>query len=146
MYFAGVLHRDVSIGNILITPNVTTDIVDGGSESQDCGKLIDLDHAKRAISLSPYIIHDAPPNDVLTEILNKLRRSIDRSVVAHACARYGNSHLPLMKYLEELYDLEYGQNVAETLTVEQLGWITNVSANVRFGHDFNAIAGQVVSQ
>ncbi|KAF8344955.1 hypothetical protein F5887DRAFT_236522 [Amanita rubescens] len=125
MYFAGVLHRDVSIGNILIAPNIATDNVNDGSESQDCGKLIDLDHAKRAISLSPYIKHDPPPNDALTEILNQLRRSIDRGVVAHACVRYGNSYLPLMKYLEELYDFEYGQNATETLTMERLGWITH---------------------
>ncbi len=145
MYFAGVLHRDVSIGNILITP-MATDNVDDGSESQDCGKLIDLDHAKRGISLSPYVKHDPPQNDVLTEILNQLRRSIDSSVVAYACVRYGNSHLPLMKYLEELYDSEYGQNVAETLTMERLGWISHVSVNPHFGHDFNTTAGQVVPQ
>ena len=144
MYFAGVLHRDVSIGNILITPVIASDNVDDGSESQDCGKLIDLDHAKRAISLSPYIKHDPPPNDVLTEILNQLRRSIDRNVVAHACMRYGSRHRPLIKYLGELYDFKHGENGVETLTMEQLGWIAHVSADVHFEHDFNTIAGQMV--
>ncbi|KAF8495047.1 hypothetical protein BU17DRAFT_59517 [Hysterangium stoloniferum] len=39
-YLSGVLHRDVSVGNILICPRE-------GNRSEVCGRLIDLDHGKQ---------------------------------------------------------------------------------------------------
>ncbi|SRR6266576_5688360 len=124
MYFAGVLHRDVSIGNILITPPMATD---KGTEPQDCGQLIDLDHAKRAIGFSPYDKYE-PTEAMLEEMHAQVNRSIDDSVIVQACVYYGpENDEDAAEYLRKLHQAVYGSRKTEILTMEELRWIALVS-------------------
>ncbi len=43
MYDKGILHRDISFGNILICD-------DGGDDTRDAGMLVDLDHSKYSVA------------------------------------------------------------------------------------------------
>ncbi|KAF9455625.1 hypothetical protein BDZ94DRAFT_1316018 [Collybia nuda] len=57
LYFHGILHRDISSGNVLICPSFT----DGVMTTE--GRLIDLDYAKRTKCFVPPLLFDVKRND-----------------------------------------------------------------------------------
>ena len=56
MYEKGILHRDISFGNILICDDDTNDM-------KDAGMLIDLDHAKYSSNRRPLPFYQGQTMD-----------------------------------------------------------------------------------
>ncbi len=135
LYFSGVLHRDISIGNIIILPENGN-----GSEDEDCGMLIDFDHAKRAHRNWDLVIHGPPSEEQYVELEEHFRSTVkfDREVLAHAWQYHGGMYntkrfLKKLHYFEYGYREDYDQDDLPTITMKQLGWETRVSTKQRIG-------------
>ena len=134
LYFSGVLHRDISIGNIIIFPKGNG----SGGEDEDGGMLIDFDHAKRAYQNWNLVIHGPPSGEQCAELEEHFESTIkfDREVLEHAWQYHGKMNIT-KRFLKRLHYLEYGyredQDNLPTITMNQLGWETRVSTKQRIG-------------
>ena len=79
LYFNGVLHRDISPGNILINWCPGSD----ADKPSTSGRLIDLDHAKKG-KQSPGQVTVQPDNDDVNEVLAFIRRRVETDVARQA--------------------------------------------------------------
>jgi len=131
LYFSGVLHRDVSTGNILISPKDSRT----NTEDEDCGMLIDFEHSNRTRKNRDLVIHEPPSEEQCTALEEHFKSSVkfDREVLVHAWQYHGNMDTT-KRFLEMLHDSEYGYETEEhdeadlpTITMKQLGWETRVS-------------------
>ncbi len=131
LYFSGVLHRDVSTGNILIFPKERRN----NTEDEDCGMLIDFDHANRTWTNRSLVIHEPPSEEQCAALEEHFKSSgkFDREVLVHAWRYHGKIDTTI-RFLEMLHYSEYGSETDDqdeddlpTITMKQLGWETRVS-------------------
>lgn len=147
MYFSGILHRDISLANIILVPKETLNNWNG-SNDEDCGKLVDLEHAARAPRErrpEDIVIHEPPSEEQCAELeqLFSLSVQFDREVLVHAWQYYGEMRATT-DFLERLWYSKYesirtsrdhdssesaptGIENLPTITMNQLGWNTRVS-------------------
>ena len=126
LYENGVLHRDISPGNILIKWQPSCQVGQPGTS----GCLIDLDHAKKG---KPYSEQDvAQPVDANLNHLVELwcsDKGIDRDVARQATAFFplsgnGDGAGALLAYLEAAlkHCLTFKPLDGQSCTLQRLGW------------------------
>ncbi|KAH8089881.1 hypothetical protein BXZ70DRAFT_494793 [Cristinia sonorae] len=103
LYFSNVLHRDISEGNIIISPRTWSK--DGMENTM--GVMIDLDHAKRSQRTIEHIGCDADMalvDRVVVDIISCCSLDNARELAPIIVRRFGNKVLKIATYLVTLKD------------------------------------------
>lgn len=125
-YNRGVLHRDVSIGNILICPRVTD-----GQIKETSGHLIDLDHAK--ISRVFETPSGASSNlddddvDIVLRLAKKRGSIVDKRAATVSLAKISNLDQVVGYINDAVRALSDPPVAGKTYTCEDLSWHLEVS-------------------
>ena len=118
LYANGVLHRDISPGNIIIEWCPDSDL----DKPSTCGRLIDLDHAKQGMSCSEQksIYPVAESLDPLVDhwcSMNKVNKE-----VARQASHFFDKAIPAMAYMEAAMSGVRPLLSDQICTSDHLGW------------------------
>ena len=142
MYEKGILHRDISFGNILICDDDTNDM-------KDAGMLIDLDHAKYSSNRRPLPFYQGQTMDQGREVLLSWYREqhaseLEPDIVSRAMQIFENP-VEALTYLDGILETlpERFRNDRDTtiLTANKLYWPHEVNLGfLSFPYVFTDIA------
>ncbi|KAF8518112.1 hypothetical protein BU17DRAFT_48989 [Hysterangium stoloniferum] len=127
-YLSGVLHRDVSAGNILICPQ-------GSDTTKACGRLIDLDHGKQSTVFLPTVATTSDFNDPKLEKLVHLSQYflqgrdlfVDEDVVRTALRSINLDPDVANMYIQaSLKGISRQLTTVDPCSVSDLGWQCSV--------------------
>jgi hypothetical protein len=132
MYDKGILHRDISFGNIIICD-------DDDDETKDAGMLIDLDHSKysaktRAVPTHPFTDEDMAHLQSTIYRAQKgqeIKTGFNADVLSKAWGMFG-VELGTVIYLNDISQarldgLEIGNGTTTVWTANELYWPDKVS-------------------
>ena len=119
MYDAGILHCDISAGNILICPKKN-------QMENTCGRLIDLDHGKQSVEVTPTTIPHADPalkkSEDLRQWLESTEIYVDVDVVRTVCILQPTvNKIGIASYLTALLE-ERTFDKDRPCTIDDLEW------------------------
>ena len=135
MYENGILHRDISLGNILIC-----DIDDDEDEMKDAGMLIDLDHAKYSAErrvMPPYMHQLGDDEESLLRMFRRKHGSTwePASDVLSKTLEIFEDTIDATTYLREVFAtfpecLRNNDDTSTVLTANKLYWPDKVNLRI----------------